>query len=260
MIRRVSRREIQTLLDRVDNMKTKSGRPISERLKPRNKVLISLLYLSGRRVSELLGRVYDYRESEQKLIEWYEREGKKVPEKLLLRFETEDREPDVYMGVTLADFKKAEDGSWLQMRCRVLKKGSWDDGLKEVIEWIEPIFLDDPFTAHVMKWINLLKAENERRRKPLDEGEVKLFRIGASRAWQIVSELDPKNEIIGKTHWFRHQRMSHLSEVMDPYELRSFAKWETIEPAVAYVHGASGRRAAKVRKADQKAGGYERRM
>lgn len=86
-----------------------------------------------------------------------------------------------------------------------------------------PIIMRDPFTKHILNWLDFRKEHPHRH----------LFGFGTrQRAWQILTTLDKDIWV----HWFRHMRFSHLSETMNPYELKDFADFETLEPAVSYVH------------------------
>lgn len=199
----VSREYIESLLDKEDGLNY--GYSIKGGLSPeeqhlRNKALISLLYLSARRISELVGRTYTDEESGIK---------------------------DVWEGVKVSDFKYDILGGVrvLIMNCRILKKGGKKRGLRK--EYADVILdcSDHPFIDHIEEWIEHQKKTEED----------KLFSISRSRAYQIMKEIDPA--IVGP-HWFRHQRLSHLGEVLNPYQLtEQIGFWESIDPAVAYVHG-----------------------
>lgn len=44
-------------------------------------------------------------------------------------------------------------------------------------------------------------------------------------------------------HWFRHMRFTHfVQHNNDPFALREFAKWRTLEHAINYVHGINVRK------------------
>ncbi len=211
----VSRNYIRGLIKKADSQGRYS--PQYSYLILRDQGLVALLYLAGRRISELVGRTYEY---------------EKGPLKGQL---------DIYEGVTLEDFEKdtIKGREVLRMRCRILKKGSWKKGLKEVTETIN-IRASDPLTQYVEAWLVWL-LEHERG------WEDKVFSISRQRAWQILTSLDPKIN----NHWCRHQRMSHAAEVMDPYDLQAFARWESIEPATSYVHRAPGRILDRLEEADK---------
>lgn len=84
---------------------------------------------------------------------------------------------------------------------------------------------DEPFIGHILSW---LEHQNE-------HNENKYVNLGRNRVYQILHELSPK--IVGP-HWFRHMRLSHLAETLSIYELNAkVGFWESIEPAIAYVHG-----------------------
>ena len=234
----VDRKYIFGLIDKVDQQTY--GYSIKGGLSPdeqtlRNKALVAMLYLSGRRISELLGRAYH---------------------------------EDVYSGIQIGDLQLGRIGRHevLRVHIRILKKGTRkkkcpactrlnpsdsivcsrcsrdlttvkpSGKLKEVFVW-KNIRTEDPLCQHILAWLIYLK---ERRY------EGKLFNIKRSRAWQIMIQLDPDIW----NHWFRHQRLTQLSDVMDPYELKEFAEWESITPAVSYIHRAPGRILSKIEKAD----------
>lgn len=208
---------IHRLIEKVDATKYSEG---YEYLKLRDKALITLLYLSGRRISELVGRVYEYTR------------GPKTSE------------VDVYSGVLLGQIwvGYVKNIKVLKMKCRILKKGSWKKGLKEVSATIN-IHYDDPLTQHVVAWLEYLRNHGYK-----DSDTV--FKIKRARAYQIITALDPDVW----PHWLRHQRFSHVAETMDPYDLKEYAVWESIEPAADYVHRSPGRLLDKVRQADRLAG------
>jgi len=162
----------------------------------RNKALVSLLYLSARRVSEIVGRSY---------------------------------KGDVYDGVIVKNFRfgKLEGVDVLIMNCRILKKWKQKvDTARGVYADVIMDIADDPFISHVLDWLDHQKA---------DGTDVKYMPISRSRVYQILQKLDPR--IVGP-HWFRHQRLSHLAEYLNPYQLKErIGFWEKIDPAVAYVHG-----------------------
>jgi len=122
-----------------------------EEQKMRNKALIALLYLSGRRISELVGRTYVF----------------------------PDGRVDVWEGVYTSDFsfKRVAEENVLAMRYRVLKRRS------KIEEAEAHLRLADPLTKYVLDWIAYLKEKYGE--------DIKLFQITRQRAWQIVTELDP---------------------------------------------------------------------
>ncbi|RLI00212.1 hypothetical protein DRO19_00135 [Candidatus Bathyarchaeota archaeon] len=209
----VRRNYIEGLISRVDMMDygfgLKSGLTPKEQ-KMRNKALIALLYLSARRISEIVGRV------------------KKLP----------DGSVDVWEGVTLDDFQfgEVENEKIMRMRIRVLKRGRAKNGLKVVMDHVD-IRLLDPLSKYIIDWLNYCK----------EKGIRKPFNLTRQRAWQILHELDPNIWV----HWFRHQRLTHLSDVMDPFELQDFAKFARIETALNYVHKSPRKILSKIREADK---------
>jgi len=236
----VSRQYILNLIKKVDSLH------YDDFWKKWVKALIALLYLSGRRISEIVGRKYPER-------------GPPI---------------DVYEGVKMEDFEivSVAGRRVLRMHCRILKKGRLKivcprcgmlnakenrfcskcglelaplnlqeiekGGIRQV--WADiHMRLDDPLIDYVLDWLKYLKSIGHKGR---------VFPITTrQRAWQIMKEIDPNIW----NHWFRHQRFTHISEVMDPYELKEFAHWETIEPAVAYVHRSPRRILEKIERADK---------
>jgi len=194
----VSRDYIRMLVDKFDTIQY--GESILGGLSPeeqrqRNKALTSLLYLSARRISEIVGRKY---------------------------------KGDIYNGVMVSDFREDQlDGQdVLILNCRILKKWNRKRDVAK-IHYGDVIMdmADEPFMGHILSWL-------ERQKK---EGKTKYLNLGRNRAYKIFQELSPK--IIGP-HWFRHMRMTHLAETLSIYELKAkVGFWESIEPAIAYVHG-----------------------
>jgi len=208
----VPRSYIVELIRKVDSMKY--GYSIKGSLSPteqklRNKCLIALLYLSGRRISELTGRVATY---ENQIDEWE--------------------------GVFTEDFTtgQIEDEGILRMKYRVLKRGYAKSGLKVVMAFVD-IRLSDPLSQHVTEWLRYLKHK----------GYEKVFNISRQRCWQIVRAIDPNIW----NHWFRHIRLTHISDTMNPWELKEFAKFARLETALAYVHQVPVKILTKVREADK---------
>ncbi len=61
----------------------------------------------------------------------------------------------------------------------------------------------------------------------------KLFDMDRTRAYQILRELDSDVWL----HWLRHQRLSHLGEFLDVYQLaKKVGFWTRLESSLAYVH------------------------
>jgi len=206
----VSRDYIRMLVDKFDTIQY--GESIRGGLSPeeqrhRNKALTSLLYLSARRISEIVGRKY---------------------------------KGDVYEGVMVSDFRTdVLDGhKVIIMNCRILKK--WNRIKDKPKFHYGDVIMDrgdQPFIGHILRWL--------RRQKK--EGENKYINLGRNRAYKIFQELSPK--IVGP-HWFRHMRLSHLAETLSIYELKAkVGFWESIEPAIAYVHGTTSKYLEACRKA-----------
>ena len=194
--------------------------PQYEYLVQRDQCLISLLYLSGRRISELVGRTYYYTRGPH--------EG----------------EVDTYEGVTLADFEKdvIRGRDVLRMQCRILKKGRWSTEIKKATATIN-LRAADPLIKYVEQWLVWLMEHTENWDAPI-------FNISRQRCWQIITEIEPSINC----HWHRHMRLTHLSETMSVYRLREFAHWQSIEPAVSYVHASPGGQLEAIEQADKLAG------
>ena len=206
----VSRKYILGLLDKVDTIpygpRYRTGMsPEIQRL--RNKALISFLYLGARRVSEVVGREYPWRRHN----------------------DTSPLHPhsDKFDGVHLSDIRydKLEGRSLMIVQCRILKKGSLKHGLLKKYGDVIIDMDDTPFSTHTEDWIKYQRSV----------GEDKLFHLSRTGVYLILQRID--SSIIGP-HWFRHQRLSHLAENLSPYQLTErVGYWESIEPAVSYVHG-----------------------
>lgn len=175
----------------------------TDELKLRNKALIILLYYSARRISEILGRL------------------------LLLKMGKAVIGEDVWEGVKVKDFRfdNRKGRDILVMKCRILKKGKANpDSIRKVFS---EVALDSewPLMNIFLQWFE--------RQKKLGNN-TKLFNIGRSRAYQVINELD-KNAWL---HWLRHQRLSHLGDALNPYQLTErIGFWESIAPSMSYVHG-----------------------
>ena len=209
----IHRNYIQKLIDNVDVTH------YDRNLKDRNKALIALTYLSGRRISELCGRILKDKISG---VVVDVSEGVKRKD---FRFDTLDNQPIVIM------------------HCRILKKGRILDPKTRLPKtrlpkvWKDIIMLrQDPFMKYVLEWRNKCGTSN-----------AKLFNIKRSRAYQIIHELDADVWL----HWLRHQRFSHLAKTMNPYQLREFAFWSSLEPAMSYIHAEPGATITAIQKADK---------
>jgi len=175
----------------------------SKVLRLRNKALIILLYYSARRISEIVGR----------------------------KLKLENGTVDVWRGVCVKDFRFdiREDREIMIMNIRILKKGrAKKESIRHVYREVL-IYSDWALMDYFLLWFGLQQSRGS---------ETKIFNIGRSRAYQIISALDPR--IIG-AHWFRHQRLSHFAEYLSPFELNErIGFWEGLDPAVSYVHGRVG--------------------
>jgi len=209
----VRRNYIKILLQKVDAIQygesLKGGLSPLEQ-KTRNKALIALLFLSARRISEVVGRKYEY----------------------------PDGHLDIWEGLRVTDFRitTLEDKPILRVRFRVLKRGKAKSELKTVMAFVD-LRLNDPFCRHITAWLNHLGTEHQRR----------VFEISRSRAWQIMTELDRNIW----NHWFRHQRLTQLSDTMDAFELKEFGKFARLDTALQYVHKAPTKILAKTEEADR---------
>lgn len=172
-------------------------------MKLRNKALIVLLYYSARRISEILGR----------------------------KLKLDDGSLDVWPGVCVKDFRfdKRKGRDIIIMRARILKKGkAKQDSIREVFREVV-MYCDWPLMEIFLKWLQDCKNQGS---------TTKLFNIGRSRAYQILTELDKR--VIGN-HWLRHQRLSHMADFLTPFQLNErLGFWESLAPSISYVHGRVG--------------------
>lgn len=201
----VSRDYIEGIVEKVDNMNY--GHPFAfgdctpEEQKMRNKALVSLLYLSARRISEIVGRTY---------------------------------KGYTYEGVKVKDFREGtiKGKDVLIMSCEIIKK--WRAVEKGSVERkplgqkrdVVMLMDEEPFITHILTWLDHQSKYGD---------ETKYMQISSTRAYQILHDLDP--QIIGN-HWFRHMRLTHLAETLNPYQLtEQIGFWEKIDPSMAYIHG-----------------------
>ena len=189
-------------------------------------------YLSGKRISEFVGRKYMN---------------------------------DLYVGLTMDHWRigKIADVDVLQFYIRILKRGrrkklcptckakNPSDGkfckscggsleqaqfsfnAEEIWKW-KDLRLDDPFTTYIMEWLNYLKGKNYQGR---------IFAIGREHAWRIMNNLGIMN------HINRHWRATHQSATMNAFELREFLDRVTIP--TEYVHGEPTKQLQKTKEADK---------
>lgn len=197
----------------------------------RDAALLSWEYLSGKRVSEFVGRHY------------YE---------------------DTYLGLTMDKWKISKIGETtvLQFYVRILKRGrrkkicpgcqarnsssnvfcnkcgaglqsaQLDSKLKEVWKW-KNLDLSDSFTTYIMEWLNYLQAKKY---------EGRIFAISRVHAWRIMKNLGITN------HINRHWMLTHSATVMNPYELKEAADRVTVP--VEYVHGDPSKQLEKRKQAE----------
>jgi hypothetical protein len=200
----VPREYVVALLDRIDETEygwqVGGGKFSPKEQKMRNKALVSLLYLSARRISELVGRTYTTKPGKRR----------------------KRRKRLVWRGVKVSDFSKMkiEGRDVLVMKCEILKKSRRRPA--DVILSME----DHPFIDHITVWIDYLRERYGE--------DTKLFDINRFRCFQLLKQLDPNIN----NHWFRHMRLSHLAEYLNPYQLTErIGFWESVQPAINYVHG-----------------------
>ena len=120
------------------------------------------------------------------------------------------------------------------MRYRVLKRGRNEP--KSVMAYVD-MRMSDPLTEYIVDWLRFVENSEES----------KVFAISRQRAWRIMTEIDPNIW----NHWFRHQRLTHASDTMNPWELKEFAKFSRLETATRYVHESPVKLMAKIREADK---------
>jgi len=202
--------------------------------------LFALAFIAARRISELVGRVY----AENKTTGFRRdfAKGPKQPENWTIL--------DVYKGIMTDDFKfvTIAGKSLLSVRFQVLKKYVQDEKtgktkMKKIIERVD-VPVDFFVEEFVMPWVKLMQNKAE-----IENTNLKVYSIGRSRAFQVITEFCPNLW----THYFRHQRLTHLASVLNPFELKdNYGKWSSLDPAVFYVHSNPERIADKTREADEK--------
>lgn len=198
----------------------------------RDSALLAFEYITGKRISELVGREYF---------------------------------SDIYLGLTIDRIRLTTIGETqvLQYQVRVLKRGrrkkeclrckisnssttkfcrrcgaSLENAelvkpQKEIWKW-KSINLDDPFSKYVIEWIRYLKDT---------EYEGRIFNITRQRAWQIMKNLGINN------HVNRHWRTTHLSSTMDGFELKEYLDRATVP--VEYVHAEPTKQIEKTKEANK---------
>jgi integrase len=151
----VSRDFMRILIERIDRMEygpSIRGGLTPDEQRARNKALISILYLSARRISEIVGREY---------------------------------KGDIHRGVLTRDFSKStmEGRDVLIVRCRILKKWNRKTDEPRLVEAdiIIPM-AEQPFVQHVLAWL-------QHQRKA---GVEKYMPMCRQRAYQILQQVDPR--------------------------------------------------------------------
>ena len=201
-----SRQDIVDIVEKVGhNTYSSQGSALtSDEQSLRNKALVSFLYLSARRVSEVVGRHVTYLNP------------KDVSTVVV----------DEFKGVGLSDIRETviNEVPVLVFNTRILKKGRLKQrGLREMHADTTIDLRDSPFSDYIVAWIAHQRLA----------GKNVLFDIGRHRVYQILRDADP---LIVGPHWFRHQRLTHLAQTLDPYALRNVAHWSNLNPAMSYVH------------------------
>jgi len=231
----ITRTEFATILEKA-RKGLGSGSELGYVREPENAIrdagLLAWEYLSGKRVSEFVGRkFYD----------------------------------DLYIGLTMDKWKlnKVAGVDVLQFYVRILKRGkrkkvcsscqvlnpagnkfckacganlmqaSYDSHLMEVWKW-KNIRLDDPFTTYILEWLNLLKGKNYQGR---------IFAISRQHAWRIMKNLGIMN------HINRHWRATHQSTTMNAFELKEFLDRATVP--TEYVHSNPKKQLSETEEADK---------
>ena len=198
----------------------------------RDAALLAWEYLSGKRISEFVGRQY------------YD---------------------DLYIGLTMEHWRisKIANKDVLQFYIRILKRGrrkrlctqcktenasaskfckdcgaSLNDATytfkaKEIWKW-KDLLLEDPFAQYILEWLKYLEKEKYQGR---------IFAISRTQAWRIMHHLGITN------HINRHWRSTHLSSSMNPFELKEALDRATIP--VEYVHGEPTKQLIKTEEADK---------
>lgn len=183
----------------------------------RDAALLAWEYLSGKRVSEFVGRQY------------YD---------------------DIYIGLTMDHWRitKIGDRELLQFYIRILKrykrqkkclqcqtinpsgngfckkcgtsllKAEFSNKIKEIWKW-KDLATDDTFTTYILEWLNLLKAKNY---------EGRIFSISRVQAWRIMRNLGITN------HINRHWRATHDAATLNIFELQE--QMDRATPPAEYVH------------------------
>jgi hypothetical protein len=198
----------------------------------RDAAFLAWEYISGKRVSEFVGRKYL---------------------------------DDIYVGLTMDHWKISKVGNTevLQFYIRTLKRNRRkqlcpscqtlnaskakfckDCGhtltgsevtvkTKEIWKW-KDIRLSDSFAHYILDWLNYLKEHNY---------EGRIFALSRTRSWRIMRNLGINN------HINRHWRTTHLSSHMDGFELKEYLDRATVPSE--YVHGEPTKQLSKTEEADK---------
>jgi len=186
----------------------------------RTKALIAFQYATGCRIGELLSYTHKVLKKEiKKLSREYLRKG--------LTLKRTDN--DYYYFETRGLLKKMvkvkesnEFGRYLDIALNNFKASSIKFKNAFVLEKTEKWLYDA-----LVNWVN-----------SLPDFQHKVFTLRISRASELVDkELKKYNEKYS-THYLRHSRLTHLSELYDlnVYEIKTIAGHSSIIPSLTYVH------------------------
>jgi hypothetical protein len=198
----------------------------------RDAALLAWEYLSGKRVSEFVGRVY-YEDTYLGLLmdRW---KITKVGETDVLQFHVRILKRYRRKKLCPRCQEKNPSGHKFCKSCGAsLENATWDSHLKEVWKW-KDIALSDPFTTYILEWLNHLKAKGYQGR---------IFAISRQHAWRIMNHLGIMN------HINRHWRATHDASTKNIFELQEALDRAT--PPVEYVHGEPTMQLEKTRQAEE---------
>lgn len=172
---------------------------------PRMAALVAFLYMSGRRISEVLGGDIQFK-------------GEVVGHAEAIR------KRDLYIQATWVTWR----GTILKMHapkpvvkvCRINRASKSGGLLWPFIEAHLETLQDEDY---LFRQIRANKA---------------ITRQYAHMQMRMIDE-----DVRPRLHWFRHQRMTHLSEVLDPYDLKDEGHFARMDSALWYVHRSPTQRA-----------------